>query len=56
MIENPRHHTHITIFRFPKAEAAEKSRDEGRSPKLFNSDHCHISGMNINLIIPIGEK
>lgn len=40
--------THITIFRFPMAEAAAKSRGEGKSPKLVSSDHCHISGRNIN--------
>lgn len=36
--------THITIFRFPIAEAAAKSLGEGKSPKLVSSDHCHISG------------
>lgn len=35
--------THITIFLFPIAEAAAKSRGEGKSPKLVSSDHCQIS-------------
>jgi hypothetical protein len=33
----------MTIFRFPIDEAAAKSLGEGKSPKLVNSDHCHIS-------------
>lgn len=44
--------THITIFRFPMAEAAAKSRGEGKSPKLVSSDHCHMSGINITSINP----
>lgn len=49
MIKNQRN-TYITIFWFPIADAAAKSRGEGKSPKLVNSDHCHISRIYVNAI------
>lgn len=61
IIENPTtdgqqkdamHNTHITIFLLAIAEAAAKSRGDGKSPKLVNSDHCHISVTQTNSIDP----
>lgn len=39
----------MTIFLFAIAEAAAKSRGDGKSPKLVNSDHCHISETQLNI-------
>lgn len=48
MINNTIANTHITILWFPIADAAAKSRGEGKSPKEVSSDHCHISETRLN--------